>query len=141
MCPRFSLRWFLLFTTVVAISCYVWIVWPTAHAERFAADLNRYEPAAWTELFDAYDASRPNGPRIAFKDRKEVEEIVRVMFGGVGATADLLPQTREDLLLGQRRIALRGAPQRIRIDIISSPGTISFVLIDRLGEISRSDIP
>jgi hypothetical protein len=136
MRPCFSLRWLLVFTALVAMLCYVWIAWPTSHAQRFAADLNRYDPVAWSKVLGAFGA-----PGKDLKDRQNTEEIVRVMFGGVGATADLLPQTREDLLRGERRIALRGAPQPIRVDVISSPGPVAFVLIDRLGKIRRSDIP
>jgi hypothetical protein len=141
MRPRFSLRWLLLFTALVATLCYAWVAWPTTHAERFAAALNGYDPVAWSTFFNAPATGIQNGPRIVFKDREEVEEIVRVILGGVGATADLLPQTREDLLRGQRRIAVRGTPQHIQIDLISSPGPVAFVLIDRLGKISRSDLP
>jgi hypothetical protein len=136
MRPRFSLRWLLIFTALIATTCYAWVVWPTSHAQRFVEDLNRFEPEAWTTFFDVTARKRPNVPRLVLKDQRSTKEIVELAFAG-NVTAFLLPKTRQDLLRGQRRIALRGPIQHIGVDQIMSPSPTEYILMDRLGSITE----
>jgi hypothetical protein len=46
MRPRFSLRWLLLLTALVAAVCYWWIARPTNVANRFAAAIDSADYAA-----------------------------------------------------------------------------------------------
>jgi hypothetical protein len=89
---RFSLRTFFLFTTLVAIFCYVWFIRPTQLAERFARAVNSENYAAADQLFlqpDDWFLSEWAHNRWSFR-----------------ASCDLYTLTLGQLLTARRQIAL-----------------------------------
>jgi hypothetical protein len=92
MRPRFSLRWILIFTGLVAALCYWWIARPTIVANRFIAAVNRRDFASAHALYVTPITSKNDRHNLA---RYEFPTVILV---------GLQRRSWSDLTRGQRRM-------------------------------------
>jgi hypothetical protein len=101
MRPRFSLRWLLILTALVAAVCG-WVVRPTVVANRFAATLHAKDYAAARAMCTFSET----GSRPSTRDRFEVLLVqARTSALGLMVAAHKAPRTWGDVLRG--RIPIR----------------------------------
>jgi hypothetical protein len=93
MRPRFSLRWLLIVTALIAATCYWWIARPTIVAERFVRAFKDDDLAAIDSVWN--DQASGGTPFSQFRE-----------FGAL--QIELAPRSAADLWRGERRLTLNG---------------------------------